>query len=143
MYNVYGILNNAVNGEEEDSLTFQVYDIEKAFDKLWAKDSFNDLVDSIPEAKRNDKISLLFEANRTTKVAVKTPFGKTERIDFEEITQQGGSWGPTLCSNSLDKVGKKTITQNKHIYVYKETTRIPPLFYIDDLFDVSKVELKQ
>ena len=42
-----------------------------------------------------------------------------------------------LCSNSLDKVGKKTTTQSKHIYVYKETTRIPPLFYIDDLFGVS------
>ena len=69
----------------------------------------------------------------------------TERVDIEEIVQQGGVWGPILCSKSLDSHGKNSQKENKHLYKYKElrsngneTTKVPPLCYIDDEAAVSK-----
>ena len=78
------------------------YDIEKAFDKLNLPDTLNELVEDLPEHMKNNKISLLYESNKVTKVAVKTPFGPTERFDVEEVVQQGGFWGPILCFKSMD-----------------------------------------
>ena len=39
-------------------------------------------------------------------VAINTAVGQTERVNIPEITAQGGTWGPLLCSNSIDTVGK-------------------------------------
>ena len=52
-----------------------------------------------------------------TKVAVNTPFGPTERIEVDKLVEQGGSWGPILCSNSIDTIGKKAT--NKYQAIYK------------------------
>ena len=49
----------------------------------------------------------MYETNKDNLVAVKTPVGMTERINIEEIVQQGGTWGPILCSNHIDQIGKE------------------------------------
>ena len=72
LFVVYGIINDVVNGKSEP-IDIRVKDIEKAFDKLWLQDTLNDLCDTIPKEKHNNKISLLFELNRSTNVAIKTP----------------------------------------------------------------------
>ena len=104
LFIVLGIMNEVVNGDD-DPIDIQVYDLEKVFDKLWLEECMDDMIDVIPEEKANDKLSLLFESNKLTKVAVKTPFGLTNREDIEDIVQQGGQFGTTLCSNSVDKLG--------------------------------------
>ena len=71
------------------------------------EDCLNDAFDNIEEKNRNNQISLLYEANKTNMVAVKTAVGLTKRINMPNIVQQGGTWGPLLCSNSIDKIGKK------------------------------------
>ena len=86
MFIVYGIISNVVN-ENEHPIDLQIYDIEKAFDKLNLKDTLNELVDDLPETLKNDKISLLYESNKVTKVSVKTPFGKMERVEVNEVVQ--------------------------------------------------------
>ena len=58
-------------------------------------------------------------------VAVKTAVGLTRRINLPHIVQQGGTWGPLLCSNSIDKIGKKS-------------TKVLPLALIDDLNGISR-----
>ena len=93
-------------------------------------------------------MSLLYEGNKETKVAIKTPFGPTERVNIKEIVQQGGVWGPILCAKSLDSHGKKSLKQEKFLYQYKEersskcsnkeTTKVPPLCYAEDEAAVSK-----
>ena len=137
LFVVNGIINSVVNGNE-DPIDVVIYDIEKAFDKLWIEESFNDLFDNLPESMRNDKVSVLFEANKKAEVAIKTPSGMTERITVEKVIQQGGSWGPILCSNSTDTLGKKSLTEDKSLYIYKKSTKIPLLLFIDDIFSVSK-----
>ena len=54
------------------------------------------------------------------------------------IVQQGGTWGPMLCSNSIDTISKKCKERNDHCYLYKDTVRILPLAFVDDLNGIAK-----
>ena len=47
LFVVYGIINNVVN-ENEEEIDIEIYDLEKAFDKLYLKDCLNELVEEIP-----------------------------------------------------------------------------------------------
>ena len=134
---IHGIINSVIRGNEE-CIDIQIYDIEKAFDALWLEDCLNDIVDNLPGKNQNDKISLLYESNKTNMVAVKTTVGLTERVNMPNIVQQGGTWGPMLCSNTIDTIGKKCLQRDEHCYLYKNTAKILPLAFVDDLNGISK-----
>ena len=58
------------------------------------------------------------------------------------ITQQGGTWGPISCSNSIDKIGKQcNEVKMSYCYYYKDVVKILPLSMVDDLMAVSKCGL--
>ena len=116
---IYGIINSVLRGKE-DCVDIQIYDIEKAFDGLWLQDCMNDVFDSISEKNKNDKLALLYLSNQNNEVAVNTAVGLTERITIPNIVQQGGTWDPGLCSNTIDMLGRKSETQNLHTYLYKQ-----------------------
>ena len=71
---------------------------------------------------------------------MKTPFGLTKRIEVEEVVQQRGSWGPIMCSNTVDSVTIKS--KGKYNYKYKESTEVPNLAFIDDNINISKCGLE-
>ena len=98
----------------------------------------NDLFDTLSYEQRDDKIALLFESNSENMVAVKTAVGLTERINMPRIVQQGGTWGPVLCSNSVDTIGKKCRDRVEFCYLYKNTVRVLPLAMVDDINAISK-----
>ena len=106
LFIIYGIINSVIKGNEE-CIDIQIYDLVKAFDALWLEDCMIDLFDSLSNENRDDKVALLYESNKKNLVAVNTAVGITERIDMPRIVQQGGTWGPCLCSNSIDTIGKK------------------------------------
>ena len=106
LFIVYSVINSVLKGGEE-CIDLQVYDIQKAFDSLWLDDSFNDLYDSLPVEKRNNKLSLLYKTNLNNMVAINTPVGQTRRINMKRIIQQGGIWGSLICSNSIDSIGRR------------------------------------
>ena len=134
---IHGIINSVVNGNE-DCIDIQIYDLLKAFDGLWLEDCLNDIFDNTPEDEHDDKISLLYESNKENLVAVKTAAGLTERVNLETIVQQGGTWGPLLCSNSVDTLGKKCRDRGEHFYAYKKVARVYPLAFVDDLNGIAK-----
>lgn len=134
---IHGVINSVVNGNE-DCVDIQIYDLEKAFDSLWLEDCLNDIFDNTSEDNHNDKLSLLYQSNKDNLVAVKTAVGLTDRINIPAIVQQGGTWGPLLCSNSVDSIGKKCKARGEHIYLYKNISRVLPLAFIDDLQGVAK-----
>ena len=98
----------------------------------------NDLFDTLPEENRNEKIALLYESNRDNLVAVNTAVGMTERVSIPKIVQQGGTWGPALCSNTVDTIGKKCRDRGELFYRYKNIVRVLPLAMVDDLNGISK-----
>ena len=134
---IHGVINSVIRGKE-DPVDIQIYDLEKAFDALWLEDSLNDVYDNLTQENRNDKISLLYETNKVNMVAVKTAVGLTDRVNIPTVVQQGGISGPILCSNSIDKIGKKCRDRGQHYYLYKNSVRIFPLAFVDDLNGISK-----
>ena len=142
LFVLYGIIKYVLH-EEKSCIDICIYDIKKCFDALWLEDVMNDLHDSVPTDEQDDKLALIFEANRNNFVAVKTAVGLTKRVNIEKIVTQGGTFGPIECSNSIDKVGQKSfITEAENLYVYKRMVKIPPLGFVDDILTVAKCGLQ-
>ena len=141
LFMIYGIINSVVKGGE-DCVDIQIYDIEKAFDGLWLEDCLNDVFDNLPQRERDDKLALLYECNRKNMVAVKTAVGMTRRVDMPYIVQQGGTWGPGLCSNTVDTLGKKCRDRDQHIYYYKKKSKVLIFAMCDDLNGVARCGLE-
>ena len=87
---IHGVINSVVRGNM-GCIDIQIYDLEQAFDSLWLEDCLNDVIDTIPEDKRDDKITLLHKANQNNYVAIKTAAGLTRRENITNIVQQGGT----------------------------------------------------
>ena len=96
----------------------------------------NDLWDTLPHQGRDDKLGLIYQTSRTNMVAVNTSVGQTERKNIPEIVTQGGTWGPMLCSNSVDTVGKFS-QENGQSFKYKNISRVIPLAMVDDLLSIA------
>ena len=71
--------------------------------------------------------------NSNNQVAVKTPFGMTERKTVEKIVLQGEVFGPLQCIVTIDAFGKECLEENKHLYMYKGEVGVPPLAMVDDV----------
>ena len=135
LFIIHGIINSVVNGNG-GCIDLHIYDLVKAFDALWVIDCMNDLWDTLPAHARDDRLGLLYEASKTNLVAVNTAVGQTDRVNIPEIAQQGGTWGPMMCSNSIDGVGKFA-KEKQYFYRYKNMVNIIPLAMVDDLISVT------
>ena len=91
-------------------------DTEKCFDKLWDKECFNDIYEN---GFNNNKLSLLYEINKSARVAVKTSNGTTKRITIKDTVMQGTVWGSMFCTSSMDSLGKESYARPEDLYHYK------------------------
>ena len=137
LFIVYGIINSVLK-EEKGCIDLQIYDLIKAFDSLWLEDCLNDICESLPEEKLDDKIAMIYESNVKNLVAVNTTVGQTDRVDMPRVVMQGGTFGPLLCSNSIDKLGKKCHQRGEHTFLYKKLVRVMPLSMTDDLLGLAR-----
>ena len=64
---ISAILNNIRRRNLKDT-DIQIMDVEKCFDKLWAKECFNDAYEN---GLTSDKLSLLYQINKNAQVAIK------------------------------------------------------------------------
>ena len=140
LFMIHGIINSVIKGNQS-CIDIQIYDLVKAFDALWLEECLNDTFDSLSEDNKDEKLALLYESSKQNMVAVNTAVGLTERTNIPNIVQQGGTWGPTLCSNSIDTIGKKIRDRGENYYIYKETVRVLPLAMVDDINAISKCRL--
>ena len=136
LFIIYGIINSVVKGESE-SVDIQIYDLVKAFDVLWLEDSMNDAWDTLPHSARDDRLGLVYQMSRSNLVAINTAVGQTDRVNITDITAQGGTWGPLLCSNSIDTVGRWSESSGQY-YKYKKMAKVLPLAMVDDLLAVRR-----
>ena len=136
LFLIYGIINSVIRGDEP-CIDVQIYDLVKAFDSLWLEDCMIDAYDSLEKENRDDKVSLLYESSKENLVAINTAVGQTKRISMPRIVQQGGTWGPLLCSNTVDTIGKKIRNRGVAAYLYKNTVRVLPLAMVDNINAIS------
>ena len=140
LFIVYAVIHSVLN-ENSKCVSIHIYDLVKAFDVLWLADSMNELWDTIDSSVRDDKLGLIFEMSRSNLVAVDTAVGQTERVEIREIVTQGGTWGPMLCSNSIDRVGRFA-KENGQFYKYKNLADVVPLAMVDDLLSINDCGFK-
>ena len=138
LFVINGIINDVVTKKQE-AIDIQILDYKQCYDSLWLQESINDLWDT---GVNDDKLALIAKANETVKVAVKTPFGLTDRVAMDEIVMQGEIFGPLCCSATIDTFGKKCVQEKKNLYYYKDKVEIPPLAMIDDLLCLTKCGVK-
>ena len=134
LFVLYSILNSVLN-KESGPIDIHMYDLRKCFDGLWLEECINNLYEA---GVTDDKLALIYEGNKTNKVAIKTPGGMTKRVTIDRIVTQGGVTGPLCCSVQTDDIGKKSLETGEHLYMYKGVVGIPTLAMVDDLAQVSE-----
>ena len=137
LFIVHGVINSVVNGKEQ-CIDIQFYDLQQAFDALWLSDCMIDIYDTLPPDQRDEKLALLYKLSEENHVAVNTAHGLTKRMNIPQIVQQGGTWGPVMCSNTIDCIGKKLWKRGERCYLYKNVVNILPLAMMDDISAISK-----
>ena len=124
-----GIMNEALQ-KKNAPVDIVIGDYRQCFDSLWLEDCTNDLFDA---GIKDDNLALIFKMNSKNQVAVKTPFGITDRKQVERIVLQGEVFGPLQCSVSVDTFGKECMEEEKHLYMYRGVVGVPPLAMVDDV----------
>ena len=80
--------------------------------------------------------------NEKNQIAVKTPYGISQRFTIQDIIMQGTVFGPLACTASMSKLGDLAYKTGKSMLTYKDTVQVPPLGMIDDLCVMSKCGLE-
>ena len=112
--------------KKETPIDVQIFYYKQCFHSLWLQECLNDLYDS---GVRDNNLALLYTVNKHVKVAVKTPVGKTNRESIFNCITQGDVFGPILCSNQVDTIGRECIKVGKYLYAYRGEVEIPPPEY--------------
>ena len=138
LFVLYSAINSATQ-KESPAIDIHMYDLWKCFDGLWLEECCNDLYEA---GVHDDKLALVYEGNRTNKMAINTPLGLTERVIVERVVTQGGVTGPVCCATQTDCIGKESLQRNENFYMYKGTVGIPALAMIDDVAKISLCGIK-
>ena len=141
-YNHIFVLNSVINDvlqNRKKPIDIEILDYKQCFDSMWMEECLNDLWEA---GIQDDHLALIYEINKNIDVAVKTPFGLTERKQVERVVMQGEVYGPLCCSVQVDTFGKECIQQRKYLYQYKEIVGIPPLAMVDELVLISNCGLE-
>ena len=109
---VLGAVTNSVINGKEDPIQIQVGNVEKYFDKWWLQKTTNGLFEA---GIQNDKLNLLYNENRSTKVAIKVNNQITRRVTMNDLELQGS----IKCTVSMDKVNKIILAYDNLTYKYR------------------------
>ena len=123
------------NKRKNENTTILFADAEKCFDQLWLEDCLIDLHEA---GMREREIHVLLEMNKTARMKISTPYGKTEEIHLEKIVKQGTVYGPQLCCASTDKINS---VGTAHPVVVSPGVEIKNLIYVDDIAAVGNKEM--
>ena len=99
------------------------------------------LTDIYDAGINDDTLVLLHEANRNIDMAVKTPYGLTERQNIKNTVLQGHTFGSILASVQVDSIGKECMAAG-HGIKYKGKLPIAFLGLVDDIIGISDAGMK-
>ena len=139
LFVVNGLIQEALSSVKSKPINIIIADFMQCFDGLNLPLACKDLFIS---GCKDNKLALLYDLNKTNKVAVKTSLGITDRFQLNENVLQGDVFGNVLASNQIDKFGKDCLENEEHIFMYRNKIPIAPLTMCDDLLIVSECGYK-
>ena len=132
---VNGLIQEALSSVKSKPINIIIADFSLRFDGLNLSLACKDPYMS---GCKDDKLALIYDLNRSNRVAVKTSLGMTDRFEISEKVLQGDVFGNILASNQIDRFGKHCLENQEHIYMYRDKIPIVPFTMCDDLFTVSE-----
>ena len=135
---VNGIIYEAMRTKRAKPVLLQIYDYQQMFDSIDLEKALSDIYDAGVD---DDNLVLLQKANEEVDVAIKTPYGLTERQKIRNSVLQGDTFGSILASVQVDSIGKACMAAG-HGYKYKEKLNIGFLGLIDDIIGLSETGSK-
>ena len=137
---INGIMHEHLSSVKMEPIVIQQYDFTQMFDGMELREALSDLYNTGVE---DDTLQLLYEANKSVAVRVKTSFGLTEEVQLDEVVLQGEVWGPILASNQVDTFGKEMLDEDAlFMYKYKGYVPVPILGQIDDTIGITVAGFK-
>ena len=128
---INGIISDTLSSKSKKSIDIQIFDYKQCFYSLWIQECMNDFFNA---GLKDDKFTLLYNINKSVKIAVRTPVGRTKRETIKDVVTQGDIFGPLLCSKTVDTFGQEYLEMNKY--------KIPPLSMINVFCVLMSVVLK-
>ena len=132
---VNSIICDVNSKKNNNPIDIQIYDYKQCFDSLWLDECLNDMYTG---GFKDDKLSLLYSANKLVKIAIRTPVGKTNSEDISNVVIQGDVFSSILCSKQVETFAQECLEEKKYLYNYKNEVPIPPLSMVDDILCVSE-----
>ena len=139
LFVVNSIISDVMSSVKKKPIDLNVMDFKQMFD---AEELSVCLVAMYDANIRDDMLALIYEANKMTKFAVKTPNGIKRSANIVNKVLQGDVLAPLISSNMVDKnIGGPAIVTN-NVYLYKNKIVIPPLTMQDDTLGISECGYK-
>ena len=135
---INGIIHEVLSSKNKNPVTFQVYDYTQMFDTISLEEAISDLFDV---GVKDDTLLLLYEANNSVNMSVKTPYGNSKRKIITNSFLQGDTWGTSMASVQVDQMGQEAMKRG-HYYLYKDIVPIGVMGMVDDIMGVSEAGFK-
>ena len=132
---VNGLIQEALSSVKSKPINIIIADFSLCFDCLNLSLACKDLCMS---GCKDDKLALIYDLNKSNRVAVKTSLGMNDRFEISEKVLQGDVFGNILASNQIDRFGKHCLENQEHIYMYRDKIPIVPFTMCDNLFTVRE-----
>ena len=133
------IIHDVLSSKDKKPIDIEVMDYRQMFDS----ENLRECIRHLFEADVNDDtLCILYEANKKSFIAVNTSNGLSRREETGENVMQGETLAPLISSLLVDSFGKECIKTDKHLYLYKDKVKVPPLAQTDDLITISECGYK-
>ena len=133
------IISDVMSSVKKEPIDLNVMDFKQMFDAEELSVCLNALYGANIQ---DDMLALIYEANKTTIFAVKTPNGTTKSVKIVDKVLQGDVLAPLISSNMVEQyIGVPAMASN-NVYLYKNKIVIPPLTMQDDTLGVSECGFK-
>ena len=87
-------------------------------------------------------LAIVYEANKSVTLSVKTPGGMTKTRTLQNKIMQGDVISPLVSSNMVDENISKMAVATHNFYLYTNLVPLPPLLMQDDTLARVNVEIR-
>ena len=132
------IIHDVLKSKKMKPVLLQFYDYSQMFDSINLEEAISDIYDTGVD---DDNMVLLYKANQSINMAVKTPNGLSDRQTVNDLVLQGDTFGSILASVQVDRIGQECMAEG-HFYLYKNVLPVGFLGLVDDVVGITEAGYK-